>query len=235
MQQRHIPSRRHLAGVAVLGLCLAGGNSAQAQNNPGNGPNGGPNNVQRADYRNLTAEQRQHLMQQVRDFTRAATIRLMLENAGFKDQGIQDNVVAFATAQETAMQPLRDRQRQLMQTLFDQGVTVTQQATLLNDFRGDIEDEVTRRKTALTDLDAKINYTKQPRLAAVLTTMGLLGDEMDVVGEPSVLDGGMGGRGGPGVFGGPGGGFGGFGGGPGGPGGGGVPGSNGPRGRGQGG
>src|SRR5690349_11728791 len=109
--------------AAELALGVGIGSTAQAQNAPANNPNGGGNNGPAADYRNLTPPQRQLLQEQVRDFTRAAMIRLMLENAGFTDKALQDTVVDFANAREKGMTALRTQQGQLMQTLFDQGTT----------------------------------------------------------------------------------------------------------------
>jgi hypothetical protein len=86
--------------------------------------------------------------------------------------------------------------------------------------------EKTRRQQASTDLDAKIGYSRLPRLSALLTTMGLIGDESLLLNASNNMGGMMGGPGGGfgGRGGGPGGGFGGpggggFGGGFGGPGG----------------
>lgn len=223
----------------------------QAQPAPGGGFGGGPGGPNGAppppDFRNLTPEQRQALADEIRDLMREKTMRLMLENAGFTDKAVQDPIIAFSLAQENATQALRDKNGELMRAANDQTSTNGQIGALLNQFTGGVEDETARRKTALAALDAKINYSTQPRLAAVLTLLGLTGDEMAVVeGAAGGGRGGMRGGFGGGGFGGPGGGgfggpgpggggpgFGGPGGGQGGPGGG--PGFGGAPGGGQGG
>ena len=91
-------------------------------------------------------------------------------------------------------------------------------ATVLADFRAAVAAEKTRREAALKQLDEDISYSKNPRLDALLTMGGLIGDEASYVGGM----GGGGGRGGFGGMGGPGG--------PGGPGGGGRGGQGGQRG-----
>ena len=189
---------------------------------PPGGPGGGPGGMAPpADYRNLTPEQRQQLMEEVGNFMRERTMRLMLTNAGVSDKTVQDTIVTFANEQNAATQAVRDQNRMLRDVLNDQTAPPAQIGGALKEFRDAADAETARRKTALEALDAKISYSKNPRLAAVLTTLGLVGDEMAIAEGGG---GGFGGRGGGmggmmGGFGGPGGGFGGPGGGPGGMGG----------------
>ena len=188
--------KRLIAAGLAMGLTAA---TAQAQ----------AGGADKADYRQLTREQQQMLADQVRDFAREQTIRLMLSNAGFADKTVQDEVIAFAKEQNAATEKLSEQNLKMMGSLRDQATPVAQLSALMNDYRAAQEDETMRRKTAVDALDAKINFRKQPRLEAVLTTLSLVGDEMAVAGLGDATNGGFGGGG----FGGGGGRFGAFGGG----------------------
>lgn len=216
-----------LAGSALLGATTShaqqgqGGPQGGPPGGPGGfgGPNGGPN--QRADFRNLTFEQRQEIIEKMRVVIRDTLMQMTLDNAGITDKNVQDTIVSFAAAHEEAVQRLREKSRDLQTALYDNANSAAQILALQNDYTAAAEDESDRRIKALTALDQKINYSTQPRLKAVLTILGLLGDA-SALGDASGNAGGMGGGfGGPGGgFGGPGGGFGGQGGGFGGQGGG---------------
>jgi hypothetical protein len=183
------------------------------------------------DFSTMTPEQRQQWMeqrqQQMRQ-ARAESVRRMLTDAGFTQAGLQDAVVNFVQEQDEATRPLQEQARKVNQALRNGGMTEAQLATLLSDFRSDVAQEKARRAKALKELDAEIGYSKQPRLDALLTMNGLIGDE-------AAFAGGMGGRGGPGGPGGRGGGWGGPGGRGGGPGAQGGAGGRGGRGGGRGG
>jgi hypothetical protein len=170
------------------------------------------------EQRQQWMEQRQQQMQQAR----AEGVRRMLTGAGFTQTGLQDAVVSFVQKQDEAVRGLQEQARKVNQALRNGGMTEAQLATLLSDFRTEVAQERTRRARALKELDAEVGFSKQPRLDALLTMSGMIGDE-------AYLAGVGGGRGGPGGPGGPGGwggrgGWGGPGGGPGGRGGGGRPG-----------
>ena len=196
-------ARKQLKGLLIAGAALAV--TATASHAQGNF---GGRGEDKPDYRQLTQEQREMLAEQVRDFAREQTIRLMMSNAGFTEKAVQDEVIAFAKVQNNATEKLSEQNRKMFDGLREQNAPAAQLSALMNDYRAAQEDENARRKTSLDALDAKLNYRKQPRLEAVLTTLGLIGDEMAVAG----LGGAVGGGGFGGNFGGRGGGFGGFGG-----------------------
>ena len=201
-----------LAGGALLGAATA---HAQPGGQGGPGGFGGPAGMnQRADFRNLTMEQRQEMQDKMRDVMRELSLRMMLDNAGITDKAVQETIIAFAAAQEESVQVLREKNRDLQMSLNDNAISNTQIAALQNNYAAAAEDEMARREKALALLDKKINYSTQPRLKAVLTILGLTGDSVAISDANSNNMGGGPGGG----FGGPGGGFGGPGGGFGGPG-----------------
>ena len=133
---------------------------------------------------------------------RADMIIGILTQAGFTDTTVQDAIVAFALAQDTARQALRDQARALVQAALDPTTTDDTLSTQLAAFQAAVTAEEARTTTALADLDTAVGYSTQPRLAVLLTTLGLLGDASLYAGGP----GDHGGPGGPGDHGGPGGG-----------------------------
>lgn len=195
----------------VLATALSLASVAQAQPNPndtakgtnppnwqqgGNGGGGG-----RGNFQNMTPEQRQVFLQQMQE----NRLRQQLTNSGVTDNAAQDPIVAFMATQDKARQTLRDRFTKLADALQGNAATDAELSASLGDLRQAVADEKTRRDAALKDLDAKVGYSKKPHLEAVLTVLGLLGD------EASFATGGLGGRmgGGRGMGGLGGGGFGG--------------------------
>jgi len=208
-------------GVGVVAAqAQPGGNAPLASNPPNQQQGGGRGN--RPNFANMTPAQRQQMMQQQRE----QGVKMMLQRGNVDDVVAQGAIIAFINAQDAATQTLQDAARKVNQAVRNPDSTDDQIATALADLRKLAAAEKLRRATALTQMDAAINYTKNPRLDAILTLGGVIGDEAALLGAGGG-GGGGGGRGGRGGMGGPGGGFGG------GPGGGGF--GGGPRGGGPGG
>lgn len=191
-------NNKWLAGPVVLGLTMAmSGVALYAQ--PANPPEGGnnqPGGANRPDFRNMTPEQRQQWMRRMQE----QRIRGALTPAGFTDAALQDAVIAFVNEQETATQELQRKERELGRVAREGGMADAQLATLLAEFRTAVAAEKTRREAATKALDAKIEFSKKPRLDALLTTMGVIGDESSIAGGMGAGRGmggpGIGGRGG---------------------------------------
>lgn len=184
-------------------------NNTPKAENPPNRPVGGRGN---RGGRNLTPEQIQQMQTQMQA-RRDENIRRQLTQAGFTDTGVQDAIVAFANGQDTAGQSLQEKWRLINQAVRGETVTEPQLMSLLNSFRAQIDEEKARRAKATAALDAKISFSKKPRLDALLMTMGLTGEEAAFVNNSGVsrnaFGGGRGGLGGPLGRGGQGGAFGG--------------------------
>lgn len=160
--------------------------------NPPNRPAGG--NL-RANWQNMTPEQREKAMKQ---FTERR-LRNNLTEAGFADAATQDPIIAFSKTMETLRRPLREKATKLRAAVA--GKTADAEVTpLISDLRTATEAAKKPREEALKVLEDKINYSAKPRLQAFLMVGGLLGDEMAFAGGA----GGFGGAGGAG-FGGQGG------------------------------
>ncbi len=143
-----------------------------------------------------------------------------LQSAGFTDEAIIEAVTTYAAKRTAARKPLYDAANALSTALTDENTTDAQMATLWSDFQSALATEKTRTAAAEAELDKQIGYSKEPKLAAALTLLGVTGDATSYLNSGQ---NGRGGRGGPGgggpdgMDGGPGGGRdGGRGGGPGG-------------------
>jgi hypothetical protein len=124
-------------------------------------------------------------------------MRQMLTHVGVNDAPTQDAILAYVQADMEARNPLREQTMKLFRALNNGGVTDDQLLALVTDVRAAQEAEKARREKAQADLDAKIHYTQNPRLEAVLLLAGLIGD-----GQNGAMFMGGGGR--RGNFGGPG-------------------------------
>lgn len=201
-----------LTGMALCGVM----NVAQSQPDLGAAKAENPPNRTPAQLvQNMTPEQRRALMQgrivERLQESRADMIRQSLTQGGFDDKATQDAVVDFANEQIKAAVAMREKSTKVSEAVTDKTTTDAQISVLLNDLHMAQDDEKTRRETAEKALDAKISYTKKPRLEAVLTTLNLIGDGSNLLGGMGQMNGGRGmmALGGAGGFGG---GFGGLGG-----------------------
>ena len=143
----------------------------------------------------------------------AQRITQSLKSAGYTDAGLIEAVTTYMTNRQAARKPLYDAANALSQALTDENTTPAQMDTLWSAFNAALDAEKTRTATAESELDKQIGYTKDSKLAAALTLLGVTGD------ASGYLNSGQGGRGGRGGMGGGQGGPGGMGGGQGGPGG----------------
>jgi hypothetical protein len=129
----------------------------------------------------MTPEQLQREMLKMKE----QLVRSELTRAGFNDPQLQDRVWDFLQEQETARQPVREAATKIYLGIEPKGTPVTdaEMEALLNGYQAAVEAESARRETALADLDAQISYSKSPRLRAVLTLYGYIGDQAWFTGD----------------------------------------------------
>ncbi len=182
------------AMMTVLGLSTL---MTQAQPDLGaakgaNPPNRTPGQL----VANMTPEQRRTLMQgrieeQLQN-RRTEMLRQSLNQSGFDDKTVQDAIIDFSNQQIKAALSIRDKTDRVSESLADKATADTQISVLLNDLRTAQADEKERRAAAEKALDAKINYTKKPRLEALLTTLNLIGVDGGLMNIVSSIGGGRG-------------------------------------------
>jgi hypothetical protein len=127
------------------------------------------------------------LQDMARDQQRWSWIRQTFVSSGFVDTGVQDAVIAFMQAQDNARQPLRAMARALTTRLVNPAATDEQLKAQLATFREAVEQDAERYQQGLQALDARVNYSTQPRLETLLTVLGVVGQETPTLGGVGAL------------------------------------------------
>lgn len=137
-----------------------------------------PTNRARNPQRDLTREQRMEIFDdpaKLREFNRR-NLRAQLERINVRDAPSQDAVLLFVEAEMNARENLTEAARELQRSMRGDVLTETQFAAQLNAYQVALEDERERRETARATLKKQVDVSKNPRLEAMLTLMGALGD-----------------------------------------------------------
>ena len=103
-------------------------------------------------------------------------VRSMLVQGGVNDVATQDAVLSYMKEDTQARRPMRELGAKLFQAMRAEGVTDEQMLALVADYRAAQQAEEGRREEAQEALDAKIHYSENPRLEAILLLAGLIGD-----------------------------------------------------------
>jgi hypothetical protein len=146
----------------------------------------------RPDFHNMTPQQRDQMMRQFAD----RMVRDNLSRHGVTDKATQDAVVNFATAQMSQRRAIGDKTRELREAI-DGKQSDAQIAAKLNSLRVAINAAKQNRAKSLKALNAKIGYSKKPRLDAILLLSGVTDDSGLVMGGRGFGRRGPGGPGGP--------------------------------------
>ncbi len=191
-----------LSGLLSFGLCGALLSApAQAQPDENNAPKGdnppnwnwnpgGGRGGNRGGGRplQLTADQIRQLREQ-RMEARTQAIQQRLTGAGFTDATLQTAVVNEYKAQDTAQSDLLEKWQKIKQALLVNQTPAADLTAMLKDFRDAAAKEKVRRATAAAALEAQFQVSQKPVLDALLMTMGITGDEADLVAQTNVGNG----------------------------------------------
>lgn len=167
----------------VVAFAMSGTAMVQAQPNVNNPPKGANPPLAlpfpgAGDWQKMTAEQRREAMKKMVE----QTLRGSLAMLGFNDKALQDAVVDFAEQQEKGLEPLREAHRKVAQAMMNKAITDAEITELMANLKATETKVREKRKNALADLDAEIEFTKKPRLAAYMSLMGFTGDETGFMG-----------------------------------------------------
>ena len=159
------------ATMAPLAAQPDANNIAKAANPP-NRP--APNNAQQ-----INAQQREQKLRQ------------LMASFGVVEAATQDAVIAYMAAEVVAQRPLRQQGRKLFDALKAQAanadaVTDEEMQALLANYYATLELDQQHSSDAEAALDEKIGYSKNARLEAALTLLGIIGNgpPMTVLGLP---------------------------------------------------
>lgn len=131
-----------------------------------------PHNRFFSDWENMTPQQRD---QWFRKFAEDR-LRESLTRHGFAQEELQDAVVEFSRVVESDRRTIREKSGKLREGM-DAKAGDAQIANLLGDLRRSVAYAKIRRDRARRVLNAKISFSKRPRLDALLSLSGLGGDE----------------------------------------------------------
>lgn len=134
----------------------------------------------------MTPDERQRFFEERMQEENEHLLREALEWAGLNELPLQDTVIAFIREQEAARVPLRKQRQRLIAALRDRSHNGKEAQQAIVSWRKATQAVKEHYATALKELDAKIEYSKKPRLEALLTTLGLLDDSSFMAGGPLI-------------------------------------------------
>jgi hypothetical protein len=165
--------------LLAAGVLSAGSAFAQPDlNNAPKGENPAPQAIWQQMWQNMTPEQRKQAMQMMAE----QTVRGSLGWIGFNDAETQNLVINAMREQDTIYAPVRDQHLKVAQALMNKETDENQMATLMLSLRDAAEKARTEREATIKTLDERIAFSQQPRLEALLTMLGLVGNETQHVG-----------------------------------------------------
>lgn len=112
-------------------------------------------------------------------------LRAQLNQLGFKDKTLQDQIVAFIAEQEKSRDAVRIAGAKVQAALRTQGAATTDQGltALLEDYLGAVDDAIDDREDASAKLDALVGWSRNPRLRAFLSLNGFIGEGAWLTGD----------------------------------------------------
>lgn len=145
-------------------------NNGQANNPPNQIPFGGMN---MGDWQKMTPEQRREAMLKITE----QILRGGMDMMNVQDKATQDAVVAFALEQEKALEPVREAHRKVAQALINNATTEQQVSVLMDELRAAEAQAREKRGRDIEALEKQIHFSEKPRLAALLSLVGLTGEQ----------------------------------------------------------
>ncbi len=110
-------------------------------------------------------------------------LRQSLEEAGLGGKELQEAVVTFAQEQDSSREMLRAASARCWDALRNPDFKDAELSTLLKGYRDAAAAAQAGRDKALAALDAKVRFSKSPRLELLLRLKGLLGGEAWLAGD----------------------------------------------------
>ena len=137
-----------------------------------------PANRARNPQRDLTAQQRAEIFEdpaKLREWNRR-NLRAQLERVNVRDAPSQEALLLFVENEVNARDDLMEKARELQRALRGDTLTETQFAGQFNLYQVALEDDRERRDVALATLKKTVDVSRNPRLEAMLTLMGVYGN-----------------------------------------------------------
>jgi hypothetical protein len=107
---------------------------------------------------------------------RAEEMRRLMASFGFADRELQDTVLRYIDDEIRARSQVRREGAALLRLLRDKNLSEKEMDDGLMAYRNAMETERGRRALAENQLDERIRFRSQPRLEAMLTLFGVVGE-----------------------------------------------------------
>jgi hypothetical protein len=108
------------------------------------------------------------------------SMRLSMRIHQLNDEELQNTLITFLIEQGVARRNLRAQGAKLREAMRNTMLSDTQVSEILRSYRAASEQTKADYNKALIELDAKIGYSKNPRLEATLVMLNIIGDEESV-------------------------------------------------------
>jgi len=189
--------QQKLSGVAVI-LALSLATKVIAQPPATQAPTGANAAAQPQLSEKQTQKQRDRAEREAmqKEWPRQV-MRDFLAKNGFTAKELQEAVLAHMEQRQERSRKVRESGNKLQSLMVQADLPATQVAVATNEYKAALEDYAAAHQTAEASLDAKINYSKDPRLEATLLLAGVLGEGPSFVnaGAPPWSGGGKKGNG----------------------------------------
>lgn len=177
---KKIPIKKWMLSLTLAASALTAGH-AFAQPDLDNQPKGENPPAQagwQQMWQKMTPEQRTQSMQTMME----KIVRDAIERLGINDAETQNLVVDTMREQDATYEAVRAEHLKVAQALMDNEADEVKMTALLQGLRDASEKARVARQASIKTLDERIAFSQQPRLEALLTMLGLVGNETEHVG-----------------------------------------------------
>ncbi len=143
-------------------------------------------------------EERRNQMQQMQRQEQLASVsgedrqKYLMSSAGVEDPPQQNTIIAFVMEQAARRQTVTEAATQLSAVLADKAASPEAVSAALARLSTASKEFRTWKEGALKTLDAKVDYSNDPRLKSLLVLVGIVGDEAaDAGGFNAIFPGGL--------------------------------------------
>jgi len=181
--------------IALLFSIFSGIASAQPEEAPAPPLTQEAKNRQKIEEAMRKAQDEVVNMMRVPEGERNAKLQLIQENglrstltqAGFPEKNLQEAILDFIYAQNQARIKAQETGSKVLKAMGDKPEAATDITPIFTDYLNAVETAKTQREEATKALDEEIEFSKKPRLKALLTIYGIIGEAAWYTGEVQMV------------------------------------------------
>lgn len=107
---------------------------------------------------------------------RSQNLRRVMTSMGFSDRALQDEVLRYISSEVRERSLVRRKAQEIYAVLRDPARTDDEVRGLLHEYQAVVEADLARRRKAEDAFNERIHFRANPRLEAMLTLFGIIGD-----------------------------------------------------------